>query len=121
MNIAAYRNHCLQKKGVTEAFPFDEHTLVHKVMGKMFTLANVVAFDSINLKCHPDTAVRLRKQYEGVIPGYHMNKKHWNTVRLEADIPDQIIYQWIDDSYKRVLAGLPKKDQAFLEERWWDS
>ena len=79
MNIEEYREYCIGKPGVTEGFPFDLNTLVFKVMGKMFALTNVDLFVSINLKCDPDYAIELREQYEGIKPGYHMSKKHWNT------------------------------------------
>ena len=117
MDIEAYRNYCLAKKRVTEEFPLDEHTLVHKVMGKMFALVDVDTFESINLKCHPEKAVQLREAYPDVTPGYHMNKTHWNTVRTNGSIPDQLIYEWIDDSYKLVVNNLSKADRVWLEQR----
>lgn len=116
MNIEEYREYCISKAGVTESFPFDSNTLVFKVMNKMFALANVDQFVSINLKCDPEYAVELREQYEGIIPGYHMNKKHWNTVSVNADVSDKMIYQFIDDSYNLIAASLPKKDKLALEE-----
>ena len=109
MDIEAYRNYCLEKKGVTEELPFGEKTLVYKVSGKMFTLvdidtfADIDTFEGINLKCKPEIAIQLREEYTGVVPGYHMNKKHWNTVRTDGSIPDKLIYQWIDDSYRLVV------------------
>ncbi len=116
MDIEAYRNYCLRKKRVTEEFPFDEKTLVYKVRGKMFALADIDAFESINLKCDPETALQLREAYEGVTPGYHMNKKHWNTVRTDGSIPDKLIYQWIDDSYRLIVDKLPRADREWLEQ-----
>ena len=115
MNIEAYRNYCLRKKSVTEEFPFDENTLVYKVKGKMFTATDVDQFKSINVKCDPEKAVQLREAYSSVLPGYHMNKKHWNTILMDGSIPDQLVYQWIDDSYKLVVAQLPKGEQASLK------
>jgi predicted DNA-binding protein (MmcQ/YjbR family) len=109
MHIEQFREYCLSLKGVTEEFPFGEETLVYKVMGKMFALTNIVNFESINLKCDPETAIELRERYEGVTPGYHMNKKHWNTVDTHAGISDKLIYGWIKDSYDLVVASLPKK------------
>lgn len=109
MNIEEYREYCLGKKGVTEEFPFDENTLVFKVMGKMFALTDVEGFVSINLKCDPEKAIELREQYSGVSPGWHMSKKHWNTVETSGIVEDQLIYQWIDDSYDLVVKGLTKK------------
>ena len=115
MDIETYRNYCLCKKGVTEEFPFDNSTLVYKVVDKIFTLANIEPFESINLKCDPETALQLREMYEGVTPGYHMNKKHWNTVCIDGSIPDKTICQWIDDSYNLVVNKLPQKDRQWLE------
>lgn len=115
MNIENFRTYCLIKKGVTEEFPFDEETLVLKVMGKMFALANVNDFSSINLKCDPENAVELREKYAAVQPGYHMSKKHWNTVLIDGSIPDKILRQWIDDSYQLVVAGLTKTQKTALE------
>ena len=109
MNIEDYREFCLGLKGVTEDFPFDEQTLVFKVMGKMFSLADVDDFESINLKCDPDKALEMREQFPGVKPGYHMNKKHWNTVMVNAGIPDTLLKQWTRDSYDLVVAGLSRK------------
>lgn len=114
MDIETYRNYCLRKKGVTEEFPFDKSTLVYKVMGKMFALTHVDTFESINLKCNPETALQLREMYAGVVPGYHMNKQHWNTIKIDGSIPDKMLYRWIDDSYSLVVATLPKKERAKL-------
>lgn len=116
MNIEDYRNYCLKKKGVTEEFPFGENTLVFKVMGKMFALTNIDEFESINLKCDPEEAVLLREKYDAVLPGYHMNKKHWNTVLVDGSISDRLIYEWTDHSYNLVVEGLPKKQKALLEK-----
>lgn len=109
MNIEAFRNYCLQKKGVTEEFPFGVDTLVYKVYGKIFALTNLEFFGSINLKCDPEEAVLLRENYSSVIPGYHMNKNHWNTVMMDNSIPDSILYSWVDTSYDLVFKSLPKK------------
>lgn len=114
MNIEEYRDYCITKKGVTEAFPFDESTLVFKVMGKMFALTGVDSFDYINLKCDPENAVELREQYNGVKPGYHMSKVHWNSVYLNTDVSDKMGYDLIDDSYQLVINSLTKKLQAEL-------
>ena len=116
MDIEFFRNYCLSKKGVTEEFPFDEQTLVFKVMGKMFALTNVDTFVSINLKCEPEKAVELREQYEGVRPGYHMNKKHWNTVLIDGSISNKLLKEWIDDSYNLVADSLTKKLQEELRQ-----
>ncbi|MDF9797186.1 putative DNA-binding protein (MmcQ/YjbR family) [Catalinimonas alkaloidigena] len=116
MDIESFRAFCLVKKGVTEEFPFDEQTLVFKVAGKMFALTHVDSFESVNLKCDPDQAELLREQYQEVIPGYHMNKKHWNTVLLTGSIGDKLLQKWVDDSYALVVKGLPKKLQSELNQ-----
>lgn len=115
MNIEQFRDFCLALPGVTEEFPFGEETLVYKVMGKMFTLTSLDSFESINLKCDPEIAVELRERYDGVSPGYHMNKKHWNTVDVHAGISDKLICQWIRDSYDLVVDSLPKKTKELLK------
>lgn len=115
MNIEQFRDFCLALPGVTEEFPFGEETLVYKVMGKLFTLTNLDTFESINLKCDPEIAIELRERYDGVSPGYHMNKKHWNTIDIHAGISDKLIYQWIRDSYDLVVASLPKKAKEELK------
>ncbi len=114
MNIEEYRLYCLAKEQVTEAFPFDNETLVFKVAGKVFALTNVTEFASVNLKCDPEKAVELRDQYPAVMPGYHMNKKHWNTVLLDGSIPDRLLKTWIDDSYRNVIKSLSKSQQSNL-------
>jgi predicted DNA-binding protein (MmcQ/YjbR family) len=116
MNIENFRNICLSFHGVTEEFPFDENTLVFKIIGKMFALCDVEHFESINLKCDPVNAIELRERYPGIVnPGYHMNKKHWNTVIMQSNLPDKLIEQWITDSYHLVVANLPIKDQKKLK------
>ena len=115
MNIEMFRNYCLQKKEVTEEFPFDENTLVFKVRGKMFAATDIEAFEEgVNLKCNPEKALLLREKYNSVLPGYHMNKKHWNTIVMDGLIPDNIIEQWIDESYRLVVENLPKKNRVGL-------
>jgi predicted DNA-binding protein (MmcQ/YjbR family) len=109
MHIENFRAYCLKKKGASEDFPFDTETLVFKVKGKMFALTNVDFFESINLKCDPELAVELREKYHAVIPGYHMNKKHWNTVNIDGTLSDQLIREWIDHSYNQVVQKLPAK------------
>lgn len=109
MNIESFRDYCLAKPGVTEGFPFDSRTLVFKVMGKMFALTNVDLFESINLKCDPEYAIELRETFQGVKPGYHMSKKHWNTVSTESDVPDKLLEEFVDQSYDLVVKSLTKK------------
>ncbi len=114
MNIDTLQKYCVKKKGVTESFPFDEETLVFKVGGKMFCLINLTPPWSTNLKCDPEKAIELREEYEEIIPGYHMNKKHWNTVDLHGNLKESLIEELINDSYNLVLAGLPKKTKEKL-------
>ena len=114
MTIDILRDYCLLKKQVTEDFPFDEHTLVFKVAGKMFALTDVDQFTSVNLKCDPEKAVDLRERFEAVQPGYHMNKKHWNTVSVNADVSHEMILQMVDDSYELVIKSLTKKQRNEL-------
>jgi len=102
MNIEILRDYCISKKGVTESFPFGDDTLVFKKTGKIFVLANLDGDLSINIKCDPAFALELREKYASVIPGYHMNKKHWNTVLVDGTIPDKEILEWIDHSYDLV-------------------
>jgi len=114
MNIEQLRDYCLSKKGVTEHFPFDETTLVFKVQEKMFALTSLKGWEagtqSINLKCDPDYAQELRADYESVEPGYHMSKKHWNTIQLHtAELPPSFVIELINNSYELVVKGLSKK------------
>ena len=115
MNIEEYHDYCLSKPGVTVEFPFDQRTLVFKVVGKMFALTDVDEFISINLKCDPEKSIELREMYSGIIEGFHMSKKHWNTVLTDGSIDDPLLIELIDHSYELVVAGLPKKDQEFLK------
>ncbi len=116
MNIENIRLFCLSKNGVTESFPFDDTTLVFKVMDKMFALLNLDTNHSINLKCNPEKAIVLREHHDSVLPGYHMNKKHWNTVLLDDSISDILIKEWIDDSYNLIVEKLPKKVKQELQK-----
>lgn len=118
MNIELFRDYCLAKKGVTESFPFDEQTLVFKVMGKMFALCGLEHHPSrVNLKCDPERSAHLREVYpEGVLPGYHMSKLHWNTVILEDRLPEELIRELIDHSYDLVVQGLTKKAKEALNQ-----
>jgi predicted DNA-binding protein (MmcQ/YjbR family) len=106
-----FRNYCLNKKGVIEDFPFDAETVVFKISGKIFALADVAAFTRISLKCDPEKALELRRLYPGVIPGYHLNKRHWNTIMLDGSIPDGLIRNLIDHSYERVYSGLNRAEK----------
>ena len=115
MNIEEYRNFCLGLPGVTEDFPFDVETLVFKVMGKMFALTDVDTFKSFNAKCKPEDCIELREQYSGIKPGYHMSKKHWNTISTDGSVPDELMRELIRNSYDLVVAGLTKKAREELE------
>ncbi|HVS96853.1 MAG TPA: MmcQ/YjbR family DNA-binding protein [Puia sp.] len=115
MDIETLRDYCLAKPAVSEGFPFGESTLVFKVKGKMFLLVNledpVLQF---NAKCDPEQAVEWREQFPAVQPGYHMNKRLWNTVIVDGSIPVRHLRQMIDDSYRLVVLSLPKKDRTGL-------
>lgn len=115
MNVEDFRNYCLSKKGVEETFPFDESTLVFKVMGKMFALTGLDREEfKVNLKCVPDLAIELRERYEEVQPGYHMSKKHWNTVSFEGSLSEKELLGMIDHSYDLIVSKLTKKLKAEL-------
>lgn len=118
MNIEEFRTYCLSKKSVTESFPFDKETLVFKVMGKMFALTGLEYNPSkTNLKCDPERSIELREQFpDQIYPGYHMDKKHWNTVEIEGNLPPALIVELIDHSYDLVVKGLTKKLQAELNK-----
>lgn len=114
MNIEDFRNYCLAKPGTTEELPFDEDTLVFKVSGKMFALCSLSEYGKgIALKCDPEQAVLLREQFAQILPGYHMSKKHWNTVLPESGLPPEFLKSLIDHSYTLVVAKLPKAQKPF--------
>ena len=102
MDIESLRLYCISKRDATECLPFGDDTLVFKVGGKIFALANLDGDPTVNLKCDPALAIELRERYSSVIPGYHMNKKHWNTIILDGSIPDKEVFAWIDHSYDLV-------------------
>lgn len=119
MNIEDYRNYCMNKKEVTEHFPFDNDTLVFKVCNKMFALASLKRWENgeafINLKCDPEYAQELRAEYDSIKPGYHMHKQQWNSVYIHTgELPPRLITELIDHSYDMVVKGLPKKIQTKL-------
>jgi predicted DNA-binding protein (MmcQ/YjbR family) len=115
MDFDRFRDYCLVKKGVTEGFPFDETTLVFKVLDKIFALTDIEKKPfEVNLKCEPLHAVELRETYKEVRPGYHMNKKHWNTVNFEGRVPEDELKQMIDDSYELVVKKMTKADRETL-------
>lgn len=115
MNSEEIREYCLRKKGVEEGFPFDNDTLVFKVGGKIFLLVSLSSEPlQFNAKCEPQKAQELREKYAGIVPGYHMNKKHWNTVICGGAVNKQLIINCIDDSYGLVVSSLTKKQRALL-------
>ena len=114
MHIDQIREYCLSKKAASESFPFDENTLVFKVLGKMFALVPLERWEkgepSINLKCDPEYAIELREQYESVYAGFHMNKKHWNTVDIgSSSLKPKLVFEFIDHSYEMVIKSMTKK------------
>jgi len=114
----SFREYCLSKPNVTESLPFDENTLVFKLNGKMFALIDIEPGESCNLKCDPERAEELRAQYIGVNPGYHMNKKHWNTILLQSDVDYNLLKELINHSYQLVFNNFSKKIQKeLLNER----
>lgn len=117
MDIETFRNYCLSKKGVTEGLPFGPDTLVFKIMGKMFALASLDEVPlKVNLKCDPEQALTLREEYsDWISPGYHMNKKHWNSLVADGDLQESLVFRLVDHSYDLVLQGLPKKLQQDLK------
>ena len=114
MDIEILREYCLSKPGTTEETPFGPDTLVIKVMGKMFCLFGISNFKSVNLKCDPEKALELRASHMGIEPGYHMNKKHWNTIKLYEDVDNEMLLSLVDHSYNLVVTSLTKKLQAEL-------
>ncbi len=116
MDIETFRAFCLALPGVEETFPFGPDTLVYKVMGKVFALTGLddERFN-VNLKCDPERAVEWREEYPGLImPGWHMNKKHWNTIVVDGSVSQRLIKEWIDDSYDLVVQSLPKKTRDLV-------
>lgn len=120
MNIEELRDYCIAKPAVTESFPFDENTLVFKVAGKMFLLTDLVDRLSMNIKNTPAKVLELREQYPSVLPGYHMNKVHWVTVLIDGSVPDVLLKQWIDESYKLIVSGFSRKERLNFEEMGGD-
>ncbi len=117
MNIEELREYCLTKAGVTEEFPFGETTLVFKVMGKMFALTNLEGDWNLALKCDPERAIELREEHPAILPGYHMNKVHWNTVRMDGSLSRNLVLELIDHSYHLVVDKLPLKLRQELKEK----
>ncbi len=118
MDIIDVRTYCLTKPYTEESLPFDDTTLVFKVMGKMFALLSLDEPEtaSINLKCQPDLAIELRERYACVLPGYHMNKQLWNTIILDGSVNDTMIKEWIDHSFDEVVKKFTKKMKILMEQ-----
>lgn len=121
MEIDVVYNYCLEKAGAKEDFPFDKDTLAFKVGGKIFALLSLSSWEAgertINLKCNPERAEELRELYEEITPGYHMNKKHWNTVWCKNAVTFQLLKELIDHSYELVFQSLPKKVREEIEDK----
>ncbi|MFI9805653.1 MmcQ/YjbR family DNA-binding protein [Streptomyces sp. NPDC052301] len=117
MRPEALRAFCLSFNAAEEDFPFNPETSVFKVLGKMFALTNLGARPlTANLKCDPEDAIRLRTEHEGlIVPGWHMNKRHWNTVTVDGGLPDRLVRELIEDSYDLVVAGLPRTERLRLD------
>ena len=110
MDIEQLREYCLAKTGTEEGLPFGPDTLVYKVGGKVFLLTGLDNEElRFNVKCQPDKAMELREQFSCVLPGYHMNKKHWNTIVVDGTVSSKQLKEWIDHSYELVVNSLPKK------------
>jgi predicted DNA-binding protein (MmcQ/YjbR family) len=118
MDIETFRHYCMQLKGVEETLPFGPDTLVYKVMGKAFALTGLDAEEfQVNLKCDPERSIMLREEYPAqIIPGWHMNKKHWNTVYFESGLPKELLLDLINHSYQSVIEGLPKKVREAFQQ-----
>lgn len=112
MDVEIIREYCLSKKGVTESFPFDDTSLVMKVMNKMFALIDLEEAKSISLKCDPERAIELRERYSGIEGAYHFNKKYWNAIYFDADVDDKLIKELVDHSYEEVIKKFTKKLRA---------
>ena len=117
LNVETIRTYCLERRGATEGFPFGEDTLVFKVGGKMFALMSLVSGDRVNLKCDPEYALELREQHEhAILPGWHMNKQHWNTVVFSEGLSEKLVLSLIDHSYDLIVGSLTKKKREELGE-----
>lgn len=115
MTPSELKSACLALAGAGEEFPFDEANSVFKVAGKIFAISRLDATPlRVSLKCDPDLAVQLRQTHAAITPGYHLNKRHWNTIVLDGSVPDKLVHDLIEDSYDLVVAGLPKRQQEKL-------
>ena len=116
MDIETIHEYCLSKKAATEDFPFDETTLVIRVMNRIFMMVDLENADKIVMKCDPDYAIELRDRYRGVEGAFHCNKKYWNQIFVESDVPDSLILSLIDHSYDEVIKKFTKKDKAIYDD-----
>jgi predicted DNA-binding protein (MmcQ/YjbR family) len=116
LNLDQLRQFCLSLPGTTEDFPFDADTLAFRIGGKIYLLSDIQHFASVNLKCDPEKAMELRERHHSVKPGFHMNKKHWNTVEIPGDYTDAMLESWIRHSYDLVKAGLPLSIRQSLSQ-----
>lgn len=115
MNIQEFRAYCFTKPACTEDFPFDENSLCLRVGGKIFCIASIDAIPlKVNLKCDPEKAIELREKFDAIIPGFHMNKKHWNTVILDGSLDLDLIKSLIDESYDLIFASLKKSERESI-------
>jgi len=118
MDIESLRNYCLSKQAAEETLPFGPDTLVYKVGGKIFLICSMNAEPlQFNVKCDPEKVIELRERYECVQPGYHMNKKHWNTILVDGTVSNSMLKEWIDDSYELIVDSLPAKTKAQLKRK----
>jgi predicted DNA-binding protein (MmcQ/YjbR family) len=115
MNIEQIREYCLSLNAVTEDMPFGDDTLVFRVMNKIFALVNLDGEISINLKCDPAKAIELREEFPAIIPGWHMNKIHWNTLKMDGSLKHELITSLIRHSYELIVESLPKSKQEELK------
>ncbi len=115
MYLDELREYCLQKKGTSEDTPFGPDTLVFRVMGKIFAITGIDEYEFVNLKCDPERAIELRDQYAGIKPGWHMNKKHWNSVMTDGSVGEHLFKELVDHSYELIASSLPKKVREELE------
>ncbi len=115
MNVEQVREHCLSLKAVTEDMPFGDDTIVFRVYQKIFALVSLSGNNMVNLKCDPARAIELREEYAAIIPGYHMNKAHWNSVHLDGNLKDELIKELVEHSYQLIVLSLPKNKQEELK------
>jgi predicted DNA-binding protein (MmcQ/YjbR family) len=117
MNIEQFRDYCLAKKGVTESFPFNETTLVFKVLNKMFALVPLESLEfKVNLKCDPERSIELREEYDAIYGAFHMSKLHWNTIVVNQRITAKLFFELVDHSYDLVVQKMTKKDKKILSD-----